>query len=79
MVGQQAYRLEQPMLTLSAVMNYTEMEAKVGESSAIFWDTAKSTRSEKQRTMSHGALLLQLCRRLPMAHTASTLNGPVNI
>ena len=56
-----------------AVMNYTEMEAKVGISSV------KSqlnlfiiiSRSEKLQITSHGALHHRSCKRLPMARTAS--------
>lgn len=60
-----------------AVMNYTEMEAKVGNGDVNIASNLlmSSSRSEKLPTTSHGALHRHLCRKLPMAHTASMGNG----
>jgi hypothetical protein len=57
----------------AAVMNYTEMEAKVwlGASFLRYSRLTVGFRSEKLRIMSPGALRLQPCRRLQMGRTAS--------
>ena len=65
--GQFAYYL------IVAVMNYTEMEAKVRRSLESLGKRKLTFlyRSEKQPTMSLGGLLRQSCKRLPMGHIAS--------
>ena len=61
------------MLVRIAVMNYTEMEAKVYSDMVVQCGALliEYHRFEKLRIMSHGALLPQSCRRSPMARTAS--------
>ena len=59
--------------TCIAVMNYTEMEAKVCSDMVVQCGAFLMGyhRFEKPRIMSHGALLLHSCRKLPMVPTAS--------
>lgn len=63
-----------------AVMNYTEMEAKVGNCNIKIPSSLliTSSRSEKLPTTSHGALHRHSCRKLPMAHTASMGDGDLH-